>query len=157
MIAIFANPAMAKVAYQLLIFSDILEGERKDKMRNIAAKAAAWINGNVKPAPNGWYPRRCTPAGEHYTRSPDGGEDRLFEKSADGLFIIQLFTALTKRGLANYTGEIRERVNLFVEKGGIFGSINHDTYDENEDVAYAVAFRVLREAADSLGEEKIGS
>ena len=37
-----------------------------------------------------------------------------------------------------------------MDAGGIFGSINHDTYDHHEDVAYAVAFRVLRQAAKLL-------
>ena len=35
-------------------------------------------------------------------------------------------------------------------QGGLFGSINHDTYDDHESVAYAVAFRVLRAAAAPL-------
>jgi hypothetical protein len=124
-------------------------------MRSIAAKTAEWIDANVKPAPNGWYPRRCRPTGEHYPKSPDGGSDPLFAKSADGLFIIQLFTALTRRGLADYTGRIQEKIKVFMQQGGIFGSINHDTYDEHENVAYAVAFRVLRQAADLLGDENI--
>jgi len=42
-----------------------------------------------------------------------------------------------------------------MEAGGFFGSINHDTYDEHENVAYSVAFRVLREAAKLLGEKTI--
>jgi len=151
----FCPGSMAKVAFQLLIFSDILEGERKDKMRSIAAKTAEWIDANVKPAPNGWYPRRCRPTGEHYPKSPDGGNDPLFAKSADGLFIIQLFTGLTQRGLADYTSRIREKIKVFMQPGGVFGSINHDTYDEHENVSYAVAFRVLRQAADLLGDENI--
>jgi hypothetical protein len=151
----FCPGSMAKVAFQMLTFSDILEGERKDKMRSIAAKTAEWIDANVKPAPNGWYPRRCRPTGEHYPKSPDGGNDPLFAKSADGLFIIQLFTALTRRGLADCTGRIQEKIKVFMQQGGIFGSINHDTYDEHENVAYAVAFRVLRQAADLLGDENI--
>jgi len=151
----FCVGSMAKVAFQLLIFGDLLDNDRKEKMYGIATRTAAWIDAKVKPAPNGWYPRRCTPTGQHYAKSPDGGNDSLFEKSADGLFIIQLFTALTKRGLANYTDRIDEKVKLFIKLGGIFGSINHDTYDEHENVAYAVAFRVLREAAKLLGEEKI--
>ena len=151
----FCPGSTAKVAFQLLIFSDILEGERKDKMRRAATKTAEWIDANVKPAANGWYPRRCKPTGEHYPKSPDGGNDPLFAKSADGLFIIQLFTALTQRGLADYTGGIREKIKVFIQQGGIFGSINHDTYDEHENVAYAVAFRVLRQAANLLNDENI--
>jgi len=151
----FCVGSMAKVAFQLIIFGDQLDKDRKDRMYGIAAKTAAWIETHVKPTANGWYPRRSTSTGEHYTLRPGGKNDPLFEKSADGLYVIQLMTALTKRGLADYTKVIEEKVNLFIELGGIFGSINHDTYDEHECVSYAVAFRVLREAAQLLGDEKI--
>ncbi len=42
-----------------------------------------------------------------------------------------------------------------MDRGGLFGSINHDTYDEHENVAYSVAFRTLREAAKLLGDDKV--
>jgi hypothetical protein len=151
----FCPGSMAKIAFQLLIFSDHLDGQRKQKMQAVAGKAAAWIDANAKPTPNGWYPRRCKPTGEHHPKNPYGDQDILFEKSGDGLFIIQLFTALTRRGLADYAETIREKVKRFMELGGLFGSINHDTYDEHENVSYAVAFRVLRQAADLLGDESI--
>ncbi|MHC4741439.1 MAG: DUF2961 domain-containing protein, partial [Planctomycetota bacterium] len=151
----FCPGSMAKIAYQLLIFSDLLEGPRKEKMRQAALKNAQWIEKNVKSTPNGWYPRRCLPSGEHHPNNAYGHRDILFEKSADGLFIIQLMTELTKKGLADYTDEIRAKVKVFMDEGGIFGSINHDTYDHHEDVAYAVAFRVLRQAAKLLDDEEI--
>jgi hypothetical protein len=151
----FCPGSMAKIAYQLLIFGDLLEGERKNKMRQAAVKCATWIDANVKPTSNGWYPRRCKPTGEHYPQNAYGDSDILFEKSADGLFIIQLYTGLTQRGLADYKDQIKEKLGAFIKAGGIFGSINHDTYDEHENVAYSVAFRVLREAAKLLGDDTI--
>ncbi len=151
----FCPGSMAKIAYQLLIFSDELDGERRQKMRRAATKTAEWIDKNVKSTSNGWYPRRCKPDGEHYPQNAYGDSDILFEKSADGLFIVQVNTALTRRGLADYTEDVRQKIEVFMEAGGIFGSINHDTYDEHENVAYSVAFRVLRQAAKLLGEEKI--
>jgi len=151
----FCPGSMAKVAYQLLIFGDLLEGDRKNKMHQAATKCAAWIDANIKPTSNGWYPRRCKPTGEHYPQNAYGDGDILFEKSADGLFIIQLYTGLTQRGLADYKDQIKEKIGAFIKAGGIFGSINHDTYDEHENVAYSVAFRVLREAAKLLGDETI--
>ena len=81
-------------------------------MYGIAAKTAAWIETHVKPTTNGWYPRRSTSTGEHYTLRPGGKNDPLFEKSADGLYVIQLMTALTKRGLADYTKVIEEKVTV---------------------------------------------
>ena len=151
----FCPGSMAKIAYQLLIFGDLLEGERKNKMHRAAAKCAAWIDANIKPTSNGWYPRRCKPSGEHYPQNAYGDGDILFEKSADGLFIIQLYTGLTQRGLADYKDQIKDKIGAFIKAGGIFGSINHDTYDEHENVAYSVAFRVLREAAKLLGDQTI--
>ncbi|MEJ2705238.1 MAG: hypothetical protein P8Z79_22585, partial [Sedimentisphaerales bacterium] len=151
----FCPGSMAKIAYQLLIFSDLLGNPRKDKMRRAALMNARWIEKNVKPTSNGWFPRRCHPSGEHYPNNAYGDSDILFEKSADGLFIIQLMTELTKKNLADYSGEIRKRIKVFIDAGGIFGSINHDTYDHNEDVAYAVAFRVLRQAGKLLNDEEI--
>lgn len=151
----FCPGSMAKVGYQLLIFSDFVDGERKEKMRGAAVKMAAWINANVKSTSNGWFPRRCRATGEHYPKNAYGDEDILFQKSGDGLFIIQLFTEITERGLADYRGKIREKVNVFIGAGGIFGSINHDTYDEHESVSYAVAFRVLRKIAKLLNDDRI--
>ena len=151
----FCPGSMAKIAYQLLIFSDHVDEERKTKMRSIAIKTANWINSNVKLASNGWYPRRSAPDGSVYPYKPDGKDDPLFEKSGDGLFIIQLNTELTKRGLADYTISIKEKTNLFMQMGGIFGSINHDTYDEHEGVAYSVAFLTLLEVSYLLDNEAI--
>ena len=42
-----------------------------------------------------------------------------------------------------------------MQLGGIFGSINHDTYDPHENVAYSVAFRTLLPASRLLGDEEI--
>jgi hypothetical protein len=151
----FCPGSMAKIAYQLLLFSDVLDEPRKSATRGIAVKTADWIARNVKPTSNGWYPRRCKPSGEHYPQNAYGDGDILFEKSADGLFIIQLNTALTQRGLADYKDEIRRKVKVFMDNGGFFGSINHDTYDEHENVAYSVAFRTLRYAAKLLNDSSI--
>jgi hypothetical protein len=151
----FCPGSMAKIAYQLLLFSDVVEEPRKSRMRQVAARTAQWIDRNVRPTPNGWYPRRCKPDGEHFPQNAYGDGDILFEKSGDGLFILQLHTGLTERGLADYTEAVRAKVKVFMEAGGIFGSINHDTYDEHECVAYAVAFRVLRQAASLLKDKRV--
>jgi hypothetical protein len=152
----FCPGSMAKVAYQLLIFADALEGDpRAERMRRLAARCAEWIERNVEPVPNGWYPRRTTPEGKIYRPSPDGGQDPFWQTSADSLFIVQLQAALTERGLGDYRTRIREKLEVFRQAGGIFGSINHDTYDPYENVAYSVAFRTLRVAARVLEDSSI--
>ena len=44
---------------------------------------------------------------------------------------------------------------MFINAGGIFGSINHDTYDPHENVAYSVAFRTLLLISKVVNDEKI--
>ena len=52
--------------------------------------------------------------------------------------------------MADYTAEVRRQCAVFTNAGGIFGSINHDTYDPLENVACSVAFRTLLLASQAL-------
>jgi hypothetical protein len=153
----FCAGAMAKNAFQLLIFADELgENPRAQRMRRIAVRCAQWIHTNVKPVPNGWFPRRCTPTGKVYRKDANGSKkDEFWQTSADGLFIIQLQAALTKRGLADYRKQMTDKIAVFVRNKGIFGSINQDTYDRRENVAYSVAFRTLLSASRILKDESV--
>jgi hypothetical protein len=150
----FCPGSMAKVAFQLLSFSrDLGDDPRAPRMRRLAVKTAEWIARHVPTTPNGWFPRRVTPEGAVYRKSPDGGDDPFWQSSADSLFIIQLQVALTRAGLADYRAAIRKKLQVFRNAGGIFGSINHDTYDPHENVAYSVAFRTLLAASRLLEDE----
>jgi len=152
----FCAGSMAKIGVQLLQFADRLRDDpRAAKMRDAATKMAAWIHFHIRPLPNSWYPKRSRSDCQPHRKHPWGMNDPVFDCSGDGLFILQLMTALTERGLADYRDEIRRRIEAFMAKGGFFGSINHDTVDKHENVAYAVAFRVLRAAARLLKDEKI--
>jgi hypothetical protein len=149
----FCPGSMAKVGFQLLIFADELgEDPRAARMRAAAVRCAEWIEKRVEPVPSGWFPRRTTPDGKVYKKSPDGGEDRFWQTSADGLFIVQLQAALTARKLADYRSALKQKSEVFRRAGGIFGSINHDTYDPHENVAYSVAFRTLLVVSQVLGD-----
>jgi hypothetical protein len=140
----FCPGSMAKIGFQMLRFADELgDSARAQRMRTIATRCADWIQKNVEAVPNGWFPRRTTPEGKIYRKSPDGGNDPFWQTSADGLFIVQLQAALTERKLADYREAVRDKTAVFIRAGGIFGSINHDTYDPHENVAYSVAFRTL--------------
>lgn len=142
--------AMAKVAFQMLDWSPHLPKPLGMKLRTIARATAHWLHRRVPLLENGWYPRRITPQGEPYPERAEGGPDPIFADSGDGLFIVQLLTRLTAWGLEDYRRAVAGRVEAFIAAGGFFGSINHDTYDHHENVAYAVAFRTLREAAKVL-------
>ena len=143
--------SLALVGVQLLAFADDLRGdERYPVMQWAAARLGEWLFAHTPHLENGWLPRRITPQGEPFRTDPNGLPDIIFDHSADGLFLVQLAVALTARGLANYRQEIASLCDAFVAVGGFWGSINHDTYDDHECVAYAVAFQVLRQAAELL-------
>ena len=150
----FCPGSMAKNGYQLLIFADELGNDpRAERMRMAALRCASWIDDHLDTAPNGWFPRRCTPEGAAYNMTPEGKQDAFYQTSADGLFILQLQAALSQRGLADYREQLAKKTRVFMEAGGFFGSINHDTYDPRECVSYSVAFRTLRLIAKVLGDD----
>ena len=168
----FCPGSMAKIAFQVLLLADEIEEEARPlglyrveekkklaplagRLRSIAVKTGTWCREKVPSCENGWFPRRMTPAGEIYRKTPEGGDDRFWQTSADGLFILQLWAGLAKRGLGDHKERLAEKTAVFMGAGGIFGSINHDTYDPHESVAYAVAFRTLLEVSRVLGNDAI--
>jgi hypothetical protein len=165
----FCPGSMAKIAFQMLLFAGELREEarglgpslvktlegRATRLERIALSTAQWCYARVPSCENGWFPRRLTPAGAIYKKTPEGGDDKFWQTSADGLFILQLWAGLKVRGLANYDQRLAEKTAIFTRAGGIFGSINHDTYDPHESVAYAVAFRTLLQVSYVLGSEAI--
>ncbi len=148
----FCPGAMARVAYQMLLWSDLLtDGRLCRTLQERALWSATWIAQTVSFLPNGWFPRRVTLSGEPYPfRAESRSLDPIFNCSGDGLQILQLWIELALRGLINTTGTIVRCLSAFIESGGYFGSLNHDTYDENENVSYAIAFRVLLKASHLL-------
>ncbi|MCX7871756.1 MAG: hypothetical protein N2487_00560 [Verrucomicrobiae bacterium] len=152
----FCAGSMAKIGYQLLRFArDSGTDPRAERMRKAAVNLAAWIDKNVESVPNGWFPRRTFPDGKVYRKSPEGGNDSFWQTSADGLFILQLYAELMEQRLADYTAQIRLKTQVFTNSGGIFGSINHDTYDPHENVAYSVAFRVFLRISELFHDENL--
>jgi hypothetical protein len=152
----FCPGSMAKVAYQMLRFAEDLDEDRRaPRLRAMARRCAEWIDQHVEAVPNGWFPRRTLADGKVYRKSPEGGNDAFWQTSADGLFIVQLQAELTRQKLADYAAALRAKTAAFMRKGGLFGSINHDTYDPQENVAYSVAFRTLRLVSQVWKEETI--
>src|SRR5690606_21572707 len=89
------------------------------------------------------------PDGSPYPFRAWGQEpDDQFASSGDGLYLLWLYAEMARRGHAGYRPLLDRPLAAFVEAGGLFGSMNHDTYDPQENVCYAVAFRVLRRLAD---------
>ncbi|MGC9522345.1 MAG: hypothetical protein ACP5HG_10765, partial [Anaerolineae bacterium] len=141
--------SMAKIGVQMLDMADTLgedpdQAARVRRLRGAAVGLADWLADHVPLLPSGWVPRRITRSGELYPYTPEGAPDPIADHSADGLFLLALWTRLGREALALPLGE------AFIDHGGFWGSINHDTYDDHENVAYAVAFRELRRGADAF-------
>ncbi len=135
--------SVAKIGVQMLELARDLP-ERRAVLTQTAHRLARWLAEHVPLLDSGWTPRRITVAGEAYPRSPHGDPDPIYDHSADGLFLLQLWTLTGNLDLARTLGD------AFVQAGGLWGSINHDTFDDHENVAYACAFRILRQIANLL-------
>ena len=153
----FCPGSIARIGYQMLLFADELSDDRLARLLiERALWCATWLAQHVQRLPNGWFPRRVTPEGEPYpytaeTRSPDP----IFDCSGDGIQMLQLWVELAIRGLIGTYGTIADVVNAFMAAGGFFGSVNHDTYDRNENVSYALAFRTLLRASQLLEASEV--
>jgi len=132
------------LAVSLGVDSDAGCEERKANLINLAQDLSSWLEAKVPLLQSGWVPRRITRSGDAYPLNPHGDPDIIYDHSADGLFLLQLWALTGQSDLARALGD------AFVAASGHWGSINHDTFDHQENVAYAIAFRVLRQLADSL-------
>ena len=147
--------SLAKIGVQLLDFSEDIHDESLSReMIHAAERLAAWIKDHTAFLNNGWLPRRITPEGDAYPYTPEGNSDSIFDHSGDGLFILQLWALLADRGMSEYASSAEKLCQSFLDAGGHFGSINHDTYDDHESVAYACAFRILRQAGEIFGDRQ---
>ncbi len=136
----------------MLLFADELSDDKLARfLTERALWCATWLAQHVQRLPNGWFPRRVTPEGEPYPYTAEShSPDPILDCSGDAIQMLQLWTELAIRGLIGTYGTIADAVNAFISSGGFFGSINHDTYDRNENVAYALAFRTLLRASQLL-------
>jgi hypothetical protein len=153
----FCPGSIARVGYQMLLFADELTDDALAKLlTEQAIWCATWLAQHVQRLPNGWFPRRVTPTGEPYPYAAESlSPDPIFDCSGDGIQTLQLWVELALRGLIGTYGTIAEVVKAFVDAGGFFGSVNHDTYDRHENVAYALAFRTLLKASSLLDDPSI--
>jgi hypothetical protein len=140
------NPgSLAKIGVQMMEFAADLKGTGyAARLLKAAEDLSAWLESHVPLLPSGWVPRRITRSGEAYLLNPHGSPDVIYDHSADGLFLLQLWAFTGRLNLARQLGD------AFVSAGGLWGSINHDTFDDHENVAYAVAFRVLRQVCERV-------
>lgn len=154
----FCPGAMAQIALQMLLFSDELPASdpRVVRLRDYAPRTGDWLMRHLS-TPTGWYPRRCRPDGAPYPLDAEGKPDPLADASGDGLYIVWLLLELTERGLGNYAETVRANLETIIEREGIYGSINHDTCDADENVARAVTYRLFRRAARFFRDPGFGA
>ena len=152
----FCPGSIAHIVLQLFWASDEVSDPLRSRLRKTALRTADWLWNHVKPVENGWYPRRLNPDGSHANHNAWGGApDSQWDHSGDGIYLLWLWTEITERGLADHRGEVRRAAHVFRDIGGAFGSINHDTYDDHENVAYSVAYRAMSRAAHLLRDKKL--
>ncbi len=149
--------SLAQIGVQMLALAEFLEATdgdplRPQRLRRAAQALGGWLQRHVPRLENGWVPRRITLTGEPHPLTPEGGADPVFDHSADGLFLLDLWARLGTLDDARARRAACTLGDAFVAAGGFWGSLNHDTYDDHENVAYAVAFRVLRAAGARLGQ-----
>ncbi|NPU96936.1 MAG: hypothetical protein HPY51_06935 [Candidatus Omnitrophica bacterium] len=147
----FCPGSTAHIALQLLWAADLVSEPLKSQLTEISLLISDWLWNHVKRLENGWYPRRCQPDGSPAPFNAMGSApDPQFDHSGDGTYLLWLWVELTRRGFKDYRKEIRAIAEAYRDLGGAFGSINHDTYDDHENVAYSVGFRCLSRAAQLL-------
>ncbi len=152
----FCPGSSALIALQFLWASDEVEGNLKQRLRKTALSIADWVWRNTPKCKNGWYARRVTPDGTPYSLTANGkSEDKQFDHSGDATFLLWLWIELTQRGERDYHNEVRRAASVFRDIGGAFGSCNHDTYDDHENVAYSIGFRTLIRAASLLRDDDL--
>jgi hypothetical protein len=136
--------SVAKIGVQMLDLARDLPA-RSAVLTQTAQRLADWLADHVPLLDSGWTPRRITVEGTAYPLSPHGEPDPIYDHSADGLFLLQLWTLTGVLGSSRALDLARTLGDAFVDAGGLWGSINHDTFDDHENVAYACAFRILRQ------------
>jgi hypothetical protein len=154
---------MARVGHELIELMEFFDADLRASAETAVRRLISWLRAAEK-CPNGWFPRRATPTGRLYDRSPDAlgptplsppfPSDPLFDRSGAGCFVIQLFVTAQRAGLAEMRGDIVAAVETFIGAGGHFGSTNTDTEDLDENVSRAIAYLAIQAAADLLAREK---
>ncbi len=153
----FCPGSVAHIGLQCLWAADrCRERKLKKRLESVAVSIASWMSRHLGLCANGWYPRRCTPDGTPYPLDAYGGhKDSQFDHSGDGIYILWLYTELTRRDLLDKLEDVKWGWNIYSGLGGCFGSINHDTYDDHENVAYSAGFRCLLRVADLLKDRSV--
>jgi hypothetical protein len=141
--------SLARIGSQMIEFAnevllDSAPDQRIKRLFDTAHQLSNWLENNVSRLVNGWVPRRITLSGKGFPLNSHGSPDKIYDHSADGLYLLQLWTLTGKDELASELGD------SFINNGGFWGSINHDTFDDHENVAYAAAFRILRQCGKLL-------
>ena len=122
--------SLARIGVQMLDFAKILNDKVYAPRLQLAAWGLGeWLAAHVPLLDNGWVPRRITLTGDPYPLTPAGGPDPIYSHSADGLYLLELWAVSGHRNLALKLG------NAFLSQGGFWGSLNHDTFDNHENVA----------------------
>jgi hypothetical protein len=156
---------IARVATQLLRVASLdPDADRAARCRGIAGRTAAWV-ASIDRCGNGWYPRRCSPAGAVFPFAANAfgptdltelkRHDPIYDRSGAGVLAIQLLAGVTADGVLDARPTLRADVQAYIAAAGFFGSTNTDTEDLAENVSYALAFQALLEASRVLDDPSV--
>jgi hypothetical protein len=153
---------MARPLEKLLDQSDSLTADQRAMLHRASLRLADWIV-SAERTPQGWLPRRVDGQLKTFrgirkpaelpadVASPFDKRDHTLERSGAGLLAVAFLLKLHQLRLRALTEDLTALCDSFVEHGGFFGSINTDTEDLHESVAYAIGFQVLLAASQFLG------
>lgn len=148
----FCPGSVARIVVQMVECAERTDSANlRNRLTDCANVTARWLTETTPMLSNGWFPRRVTPEGKPYPKGAEGGDDPIFACSGDGTHFLWMWAALSQKGIGDYRTLLRRSIEVFQQEGGFFGSVNHDTYDKQENVAYAIACRTFLRAADTLG------
>lgn len=134
--------SQAKIGLDALAMADRLPEPAGTELLALSGCILDWIDGAVERGER-WYPRRVAPDGAPFPRAAEGGDEPIPFGSAEALYIPWLRIQWARRGRSSELERVVSDIEAWFAAGRPYGSINHDVYDRDENVARAVAFRVL--------------
>jgi len=153
---------MAKAIQNLVDLAGNVDAGSRERLMIAGRRFGAFVLKTGRTA-SGWLPRRVAHDLSPYmlARVPPpkpgvvpvaGGPrpDPIAERSGAGLLTVACMLKLDRLGLVKGREFLRETCDAFIDSGGYFGSVNTDTEDQAESVAFALAFQTLLEASDYL-------
>ncbi|CAM5426494.1 hypothetical protein ATER59S_02481 [Aquamicrobium terrae] len=152
---------MARPLEKLLMGAEALGAAQREVLAITSKRLVDWVHRSEKTA-DGWLPRRLGHDLKMFkgSRLPAGLPkdatvglrpfDPTMTSSGAGLLVVAFLIAVGRAGIASTAETVSDLCASFVAQGGCFGSINTDSDDPEESVAYALGFQALLDASGAV-------